>query len=125
MKYIIGINEGQNSSLVLYDFTDKEIVFAAQEERFNKIKEYIGFPELTLNYVVQKYRKEIESGNIEFFINKDYANDVSVSPYSDKITEAIDRLRNPIKQMNDQDRLKALKYIQNFTKISDLCEITI
>ena len=76
-------------------------------------------------YVVQKYRKEIESGNIEFFINKDYANDVSVSPYSDKITEAIDRLRNPIKQMNDQDRLKALKYIQNFTKISDLCEITI
>ena len=26
-------------------------------------------------YVVSKYRKEIESGNIEFFINKDYKND--------------------------------------------------
>jgi carbamoyltransferase len=61
MKYIIGINEGQNSSLVLYDFTSKEIVFAAQEERFNKIKEYIGFPELTLNYVVQKYRLSNEN----------------------------------------------------------------
>ena len=56
MQYILAINEGQNSSLLLYDFSYKKIVFAAQEERFNKIKEYIGFPELTLNYVVQKYR---------------------------------------------------------------------
>ena len=72
-------------------------------------------------YVVEKYRKEIEYGNIEFFINKDYTNDISVSPYSDKITESIDRLRNPIKIMNSEDQSKAMKYIQNLTKLSDLC----
>jgi hypothetical protein len=72
-------------------------------------------------YVVEKYRKEIESGNIEFFVNKDYKNDASGSPYSDKITEAIDRLRNPVKLMNIEDQSKCMKYMQNLTKLSDLC----
>ena len=72
-------------------------------------------------YVVEKYRKEIESGNIEFFINKDYTNDAAVSPYSDKITEAIDRLREPIKLMTEEDQAVSMKYMQNLTKLSDLC----
>ena len=76
-------------------------------------------------YVVQKYRKEIESGNIEFFVNKDYRNDVSVSPYSDKITEAIDRLRDPVKKMNLDEQSKTMKYIENLTKLSDLITITL
>jgi hypothetical protein len=74
-------------------------------------------------YVVSKYRQEIEGGNLDFFINKDYKNDVSVSPYSDKITESIDRLRDPIKRMGSEDQAKTLKYIQNFTKLSDLITI--
>jgi hypothetical protein len=74
-------------------------------------------------YVVSKYRKEIESGNIDFFINKDYKNDVSISPYSDKITESIDRLRDPVKKMNNDQQSKTMKYIQNLTKLSDLITI--
>jgi hypothetical protein len=74
-------------------------------------------------YVVDKYRKEIESGNLDFFINKNYKNDVSVLPYSDKITESIDRLREPIKKMNPNEQEKTIKYIQNFTKLSDLFNI--
>jgi hypothetical protein len=76
-------------------------------------------------YVVEKYRKEIDSGNIEFFVNKDYTNDVSVSPYSDKITEAIDRLRDPVKKMNLDEQSKTMKYIENLTKLSDLIMITL
>ena len=74
-------------------------------------------------YVVSKYREEIESGNLEFFVNKDYKNDVSSSPYSDKITESIDRLREPVKKMDKENQAKTLKYIQNFTKLSDLITI--
>lgn len=72
--------------------------------------------------VVDKYRAEIESGNIQFFIDKDYKNDVSVSPYSDNITEAIDRLRDPVKKMDEENQNKTMKYIQNLTKVSDLCQ---
>lgn len=74
-------------------------------------------------HVVSKYRSEIESGNIDFFINKDYKNDVSISPYSDKITESIDRLRDPVKKMNLDEQSKTMKYMQNFTKLADLITI--
>jgi hypothetical protein len=73
--------------------------------------------------VVDKYRDEVVSGNIQFFIDKDYKNDVSESPYSDKITEAIDRLRKPVKNMDSVNQAKTVKYIQNLTKLSDLIEI--
>jgi hypothetical protein len=74
-------------------------------------------------FIVEKYKNEIESGNIDFFINKDYTTDVSVSTYSDKISNAIDRLREPIKNMAYDDQLKAMKYIQNLTKLTDLCSV--
>jgi hypothetical protein len=73
------------------------------------------------NFIVGKYKKEIEEGNIEFFINKDYASDVSETQNSDKIMESIDRLRGPIRQMSKENQAKTMKYIQNLTKLSELC----
>jgi hypothetical protein len=73
------------------------------------------------NFIVGKYKKEIEEGNIEFFINKDYATDVSETQNSDKIMESIDRLRGPIRQMSKENQAKTMKYIQNLTKLSELC----
>lgn len=72
-------------------------------------------------YIVDKYKKEIEQGDINFFINKDYTEDVSVSENSSKIMNAINRLRAPIKNMAEENQLKSLKYIQNLTKLSEFC----
>ena len=74
------------------------------------------------SFIVSKYKSEIEAGNIEFFVNKDYSQDVSVSNNSDKIMESIDRLREPIKNMSVENQAKVMKYIQNLTKLSQLCE---
>lgn len=74
------------------------------------------------SFIVSKYKDEIEAGNIEFFINKDYSQDVSNASNSDKIMEAIDRLRDPIKKMSLEDQAKTMKYIQNLTKLAQLCE---
>ena len=74
------------------------------------------------SFIVSKYKSEIEAGNIEFFINKDYSQDVSVTSNSDKIMESIDRLRDPIKNMSLENQAKVMKYIQNLTKLSQLCE---
>lgn len=73
-------------------------------------------------YVVGKYKTEIEAGNIDFFINKDYAGDVSSASNSDKIMDSINRLREPIKQMTPENQAKTMKYIQNLTKLSGMCE---
>jgi len=72
--------------------------------------------------IVGKYRKQIEDGDISFFVDKDYVEDVSISNQSDKIIEGINRLREPVKQMNKADQEKTMKYIQNLTKLAMLCE---
>ena len=74
------------------------------------------------SHVVGKYKQVIDEGNIDFFINKDYAQDLQTSSHSAKIIEAIDRLRNPVKAMSNENQKKTMKYIQNLTKISMLYE---
>ena len=73
-------------------------------------------------FIVGKYRSEIEAGNLDFFVNKDYSQDVSNAANSDKIMESIDRLRAPIKNMTPENQAKVMKYIQNLTKLAQLCE---
>jgi hypothetical protein len=72
--------------------------------------------------IVDKYRNQIENGDISFFIEKDYSSDLSKAEYSDKIMEGIDRLRKPIKDMLPENRNKTMKYIQNLTKLCILYE---
>ena len=72
------------------------------------------------DYVVGQYKKEIESGNLSFFIDKDYSQDIADLGKADQIANAIDRLRNPIKQMSKEDQQKSMKYIQNLTKLSSI-----
>jgi hypothetical protein len=70
------------------------------------------------SYVVGRYKDMIDAGNIDFFINKDYSDDLVHADNSKKIVEVIDRLRNPIKMMTPEDQEKTMKYIQNLTKLS-------
>ena len=77
--------------------------------------------------VVGKYQSAIEAGDLSFFMNKDYTNDlndVPNNPNAERITSAIDRLRTPIKSMSADNQAKIIKYIQNLTKISSLYNMT-
>ena len=69
-------------------------------------------------YIINKYKTQIDDGDIRFFIEKDYSQDVSNAEYSGKIMEAINRLRDPIKNMNKENQTKTMKYIQNLTKLA-------
>lgn len=73
--------------------------------------------------VVGKYQSAIEAGDLSFFMNKDYTNDLQAvpnNPNAERIVSAIDRLRTPIKSMSTDNQAKIMKYIQNLTKISNL-----
>ena len=71
-------------------------------------------------YVTDKYGTEIESGDINFFIDKDYTQDLTHMKNSDKINDSIDKLRTPIRLMNKNEQQKVVKYLQNLKKIIDL-----
>jgi accessory colonization factor AcfC len=73
-------------------------------------------------FIADKYKNQILVGDIAFFINKDYASDVLSASGSDKIMESIDRLREPVRNMSQDNQAKVMKYIQNLTKLADLVE---
>ena len=51
MSKILAINPGINSSICVLE--NGEIVFALQEERLNRIKNWMGFPKLSLEYLLR------------------------------------------------------------------------
>ena len=73
-------------------------------------------------FIADKYKAQIEANDISFFLTKDYSTDVSSASGSDKIMESIDRLREPVRNMGVENQAKVMKYIQNLTKLSQLCD---
>lgn len=63
------------------------------------------------------YSSQIENGNIDFFINKDYKKDIGNMADSEYILKKIDLLRDPVKNMQKSDQEKVIKYIQNLSKL--------
>ena len=71
-------------------------------------------------YVIEKYSKEISEGDVEFFINKNYNEDLDNSKNNELILSKIDILREPIRQMGKENQNKSFKYISNLCKLGDL-----
>jgi hypothetical protein len=73
-----------------------------------------------IKYVYSPYKQQIEEGDINFFLAKDYSSDLAKNDNADKIMESIDRLRKPVKDMSPENQAKTMKYIQNLSKLSVL-----
>lgn len=78
--------------------------------------------EVWYNNITLKYNKEIENGEIEYFLNKDYSEDLQSAPGSSETLDTINKLRSTIKLAfnRDENREKTIKYMQNITKLANL-----
>jgi hypothetical protein len=72
------------------------------------------------SYISSKYETEINSNNINFFIEKDYKKDLIYVNSSDDIINNIDKLREPIRNMSKENQEKSLSYIKNLCILSKL-----
>lgn len=71
-----------------------------------------------LKFVYHPYKDVIDNGDISFFFDKDYSDDLSTVSNANKILNIIDTLRSPIKEMGDTNKEHTIKYIQNLSKLS-------
>ena len=62
------------------------------------------------------YEVKITEGDIGFFIDKDYNRDLD--GFDNSVMDKVDRLRGPIREMGKENQEKAMKYIQNLTKLA-------
>jgi len=72
------------------------------------------------SYIYAPYKERIDSGDLDFFITKDYCEDLGGVSNATEIMKSIDSLRSPIKDMSDANKAHTLKYIQNLCKLSGL-----
>jgi hypothetical protein len=69
-------------------------------------------------FVYAPYIQHIDAGNIEFFFDKDYSQDLVSLANSREIMNTIDALREPISNMSSENKQHSMKYIQNLCKLS-------
>jgi hypothetical protein len=65
------------------------------------------------SFITIPYQKEIEAGDFNFFEQKDWGGEV----YTEYL-KAVDNIKKSVKLLDDSNKLKAMKYIQNLTKLS-------
>ena len=71
-----------------------------------------------VTYIVGPYTGEIEKGDIGFFLNKDYTQDLEYM--GNAVMQKVDTLRGPVRDMGADNQAKSMKYIQNLTKLAKL-----
>jgi hypothetical protein len=71
-------------------------------------------------HITEPYGVQIENGDLEFFLNKDYSKDFTGSDSEKSILQSIEKFRNPIRNMGSDNKEKSMKYIQNLTKLSSM-----
>jgi len=69
--------------------------------------------------VVDIYEDAIMKGDKEYFINKDYSDDLGEGG-TDRMMSVIEDIRALIRNTSDENKDKAIKYLQNLTKICKL-----
>ena len=69
-------------------------------------------------YIVGPYTDKIEKGDIGFFLNKDYTQDLAYM--GNTVMQKVDTLRGPVRDMGADNQAKSMKYIQNLTKLAKL-----
>lgn len=99
---------------------------AAAKKSFENIKKMNPsiIIKVWFNYVYTPYRDVIDSGNIEFFFEKDYNADLQTVANGAEIIKMIDIMRDPVKQMSGVNKDHSMKYIQNLSKLSNLYKNT-
>ena len=70
--------------------------------------------------IVGKYQAVIEAGDLSYFIQKDYTQDLAVTENQNTIMEGIERLRKPIATMSNENQEKVMKYLQNLCQLAIL-----
>ena len=67
-------------------------------------------------YVYLVYKEQIDKGNFDYFLNKDYNADTE----SNDILNGIEKMRNKIRELSDDNKEKSVEYVKNLSKLSNI-----
>jgi len=71
-------------------------------------------------HVYSVYKESIDNGDVEYFIKKDYQQDLQSLANNGEVLKIINTLRQPISEMDDVNKQHTVKYLQVLSKLSEL-----
>lgn len=75
-------------------------------------------------YIYVKYAEKIEDENIDYFLNKDYTDDVAKldknSSSGSSVIESINKLKGPLRELDEENTYKCLQYLKNLNNLSNM-----
>jgi hypothetical protein len=71
-------------------------------------------------FVCDKYKDVIEKGDMNFFFEKDYSEDLVNLSNAGDIMKTIDVIRGPLKSLSTESKEASLQYIKNLCKLSNM-----
>jgi len=67
--------------------------------------------------VFGKYADQISEGNLTYFLEKDYKDDLQEVQHTEQVLEGIDRIRKPIASLAGEELDEVVKFLQNLNTI--------
>ena len=81
-------------------------------------------PKMIINiwyrYVCEKYETEINNENIEYFLEKDYSEDLQKNANASQVLQGIDKIRAPLRQLDQDNKKQCLQYLKNLNQLSKI-----
>jgi hypothetical protein len=72
-------------------------------------------------YICIKYENEIEKENLEYFLTKDYSNDLKMDEgAANKVLDGIDKIREPLRHLDPTNKKKTIQYLKNLNQLSKI-----
>ena len=80
-------------------------------------------------YLLKKYETQILSDDFDFFVTKDYSEEVETVPKSDAIKysnddilKGIEKIREPLNELSSENKALILQYFKNLIQLTELYE---
>ena len=87
-----------------------------------QVKKYNPKGLITLWYkqIYSRYKKQIDEEDFSFFVVKDYSWDIEQGSVvnAEKALLVIDRIRNELKSLKDEEKSKQMKFVNTLSKLS-------
>ena len=75
-------------------------------------------------YIYMKYAEKIEEENIDYFLNKDYTEDVvkleKNNSGGSSVIESINKLKGPMRELDEENTSKCIQYLKNLNNLSNM-----
>jgi hypothetical protein len=102
---------------------NKEMKFA--KDKFELIRR--GNPVIIIKfwkkYVYDEYYSQIQSGDIGFFLEKNYDEVLQGGEGNEKILSMIENVRSTIRSMDETNRAHSAQYLLNLSKLSEAYDV--